>query len=64
MVDPRFKDVKMLICGNDSNAKTKVTNIVKTFVWAGAIDIGGISEARWLEAHTMLWTLVGIALNT
>ena len=63
MVDPTYKGVEMLICGNDKEAKDKVTKILKEFGWKGAIDIGGIEGARWLEALVPLWVRIGIALN-
>lgn len=64
MVDPKFKDVDMLVCGNDADAKQLVVRILKEFGWRGAIDIGGIEEARWLEALVPLWARIGAVLNT
>jgi predicted dinucleotide-binding enzyme len=66
MVNPTFNEGKpeMLICGNDAQAKQKVIGILKEFGWPGAIDIGGIEEARWLETLVPLWVRVGAALNT
>ena len=64
MVDPKFKDVEMMICGNDTAAKQQVTKILKEFGWKGAIDIGGIENAGWLEAFVPLWARVGMSLNT
>ncbi len=64
MVDPTFKDVEMLICGNDAAAKLSVAEILKKFGWKGSIDVGGIEGARWLEALVPLWTRVGLTLNT
>jgi len=63
MVDPTYKGVETLICGNDKAAKEEVTKILKEFGWKGAIDVGGIEGARWLEALVPLWVRVGIALN-
>lgn len=65
-VDPKFSEGKaeMLICGNDKDAKKQIVGILKDFGWPGAIDIGGIEEARWLEALVPLWVRVGTALNT
>src|SRR5207302_3199336 len=45
MVDPKFKDVEMMICGNDPAAKQQVMKILKEFGWKGAIDIGSIENA-------------------
>jgi 8-hydroxy-5-deazaflavin:NADPH oxidoreductase len=64
MVNPRHKDGEMLICGNDAAAKERVANIVKEFGWKGAIDVGGIEGARWLEALVPLWVRVGAKFNT
>ncbi len=63
-IDPKIEGAKMMICGNDSEAKKQVTKILKDFGWAGAIDIGGIENATWLEIMVPLWARVGIALNT
>ena len=38
MVDTTFKDVEMLICGNDAVAKQEVVRILKEFGWKGAIE--------------------------
>ncbi len=63
MVDPTYKEVEMLICGNDAAAKQEVANILKEFGWKGAIDVGGIDGVRWLEALVPLWVRVSIAVN-
>jgi len=63
MVDPTFKDVEMLICGDDAVAKQEVVRILKEFGWKGAIDVGGIDGARWLEAVTPLWVRAAVATN-
>ena len=64
MVDPKHKESEMLICGNDAAAKGQVTKILKEFGWKGAIDVGGIEGARWLEALVPLWVKVAGKLNT
>ena len=53
----------MLICGNDADAKQKVTGILKEFGWP-VIDIGGIEGARLLEPLCVLWVLYGIRSGT
>ncbi len=63
MVDPTYEDIEMLICGNDKAAKQEVTKILKEFGWKGAIDVGGIDGARWLEALAPLRVRVSIAVN-
>jgi 8-hydroxy-5-deazaflavin:NADPH oxidoreductase len=64
MVGPTDKSVEMLICGNDAGAKRQVVSILKEFGWAGAIDLGGITEARWLEAFVPLWVRTSMAVNS
>lgn len=61
MVDPKFSGgaPEMLICGNDAPSKKKVAGILKEFGWPGALDVGSIEGARWLEALVPLWVLVG-----
>lgn len=64
MVNPKHKGGEMLICGNDSAAKEQIARILKEFGWRGAIDVGGIDGARWLEAQVPLWVRAGAKLNT
>lgn len=64
MVNPGDRNAEMLICGNDAEAKKRVGQILKEFGWAGAIDIGGIKEARWLEAFVPLWVRTAASLNS
>lgn len=65
MVDPKFSGgaPQMLIGGNDGAAKKKLIAILKEFGWPGALDLGGIETARWLEAHVPLWVLAGTAVG-
>ena len=65
MVDPKVPGgpPDMLIAGDDAAAKKKVTVILKEFGWPGAIDVGGIDGARWLEASVPLWVRVCTAVN-
>src|SRR5207245_3751669 len=44
MVDPKLKDVEMMICRNDPAAKQQVMIIRTEFGWKGAIDIAGITN--------------------
>ncbi|HTP56488.1 MAG TPA: NAD(P)-binding domain-containing protein [Thermoplasmata archaeon] len=64
-IDPKFAagPVKMLICGNDAAAKKRTEEILKELGWAGALDVGGIDGARWLEALVPLWVRAGATLN-
>lgn len=58
MVNPKFPDgtPDMFICGNNDDAKKKVTEICKDFGWP-TIDLGGIECSRYLEALAMIWIL-------
>jgi len=66
MVNPTFAagPARMWICGNDAGAKRRTEAILRELGWAGALDIGGIDGARWLEAMVPLWVRVGQALGT
>lgn len=62
MVDPKFSDGKpvMFIAGNDDGAKRIVAELISSLGWeGGVVDIGGIEEARYLEALAMLWIHFG-----
>lgn len=63
MVDPRFEGgaPPMLICGEDADAKARTGAILRELGWPGALDVGGIEGARWLEALVPLWVRVGLA---
>ncbi|MFY9716638.1 MAG: NAD(P)-binding domain-containing protein [Thermoplasmata archaeon] len=66
MVDPKIAGgpPRMLICGNDAAAKQRTEAILRELGWGGALDVGGIDGARWLEALVPLWVRAGVALNT
>jgi predicted dinucleotide-binding enzyme len=55
------RGAKMLICGDDAAAKKQVEGILRDAGWAGAIDVGGVQEARWLEAMVPLWVRICVA---
>jgi predicted dinucleotide-binding enzyme len=44
----------MFICGNDTESKKQVKNILTDFGWE-TIDMGGIEMSRLLEPLAMLW---------
>jgi predicted dinucleotide-binding enzyme len=66
MIDPKVAGgpPKMLICGNDADAKLRTERILRELGWGGALDVGGIDGARWLEALVPLWVRAGATLNT
>jgi 8-hydroxy-5-deazaflavin:NADPH oxidoreductase len=65
MVNPHFPGgpPDMFICGDDTTAKQKVTEILTTFGWS-TLDIGGIEGARYLEPLAMVWVVYGFKTNT
>jgi 8-hydroxy-5-deazaflavin:NADPH oxidoreductase len=65
MVDPKFRAgaVRLLIAGDDEAAKKRMDEILKELGWAGAIDVGGIESARWLEALVPLWVRAASAVD-
>ena len=55
----------VLICGNDADAKAKVTMILSEwFGWKSVIDLGDISAARGMEMVMPLWITLWGKLNT
>ena len=56
MLDPDAlgETADMFIAGNDAGAKQEVTAFLESFGWP-VIDLGGIQEARLLEALGMVW---------
>lgn len=66
MVDPAFEQgaPPMLICGNDAAAKERTEAILMELGWPGALDVGDIEAARYLEALVPLWVRVGSVLGT
>jgi 8-hydroxy-5-deazaflavin:NADPH oxidoreductase len=65
MVNPQFAGgirPTMFICGNDSAAKTTVTEILEKFGWETA-DMGPAEAARALEPLCILWCIPGFTRN-
>ncbi len=65
MVAPVFADgqADMFIAGNDVAAKAQVAEILRSFGWRSAIDMGVIEQSYLLEAIAMTWIDYGIARN-
>lgn len=65
MFKPQFPDgpPDMFICGNNAEAKKKVTEVLSAFGWS-TIDIGGIEGARLLEPLAMLWITYAMKTGT
>ncbi len=61
MVQPKFPGgpPDTFFCGNDAEAKIKVTELLTAFGW-NTIDIGGIEGSRLLEPLCLPWVECGI----
>jgi predicted dinucleotide-binding enzyme len=56
MVDPaKGGHPTMLVCGNDTGAKQKVTSLLKDMGWRDILDIGDIKNSRGTEMLLPLW---------
>ena len=62
MVDPDFGGTQptMFICGNDNEAKERVTELLKELGWEIA-DMGKAAGARAIEPLCMLWCIPGLS---
>jgi 8-hydroxy-5-deazaflavin:NADPH oxidoreductase len=65
MFHPKFEcgPPTMFFCGNDSDAKKQVTELLTQFGWE-SIDIGGIEGSRLLEPMCILWVNYGFQSGT
>ena len=61
MVNPHYDQgiPTMFLCGNDLEAKGRVSDIVRLFGWE-PLDCGGIVAARALEPLCILWCIPGL----
>ncbi|QQR78507.1 MAG: NAD(P)-binding domain-containing protein [Candidatus Moraniibacteriota bacterium] len=57
-------DHHLFLSGNDAQAKTKVTEIAKSYGWKHIIDLGDITTARGTEMLLPLWLRLWGALET
>ena len=64
MYKPAFKEGKptMFICGNDADAKEKVSAILTSFGWETE-DMGRVEAARAIEPLCILWCIPGFIRN-
>lgn len=64
MYKPNFKEgtPTMFICGNDEEAKQRVTGILSSFGWETE-DMGGAASARAIEPLCILWCIPGFIRN-
>jgi predicted dinucleotide-binding enzyme len=58
MVDPTQlagADHTVFVCGDDLEAKAKVTELLQSFSWTDVIDLGDITTARGTEMMLPIW---------
>src|ERR687889_771262 len=58
MVDPAQlaeADHTVFVCGDDAEAKAKVTDLLGSFGWTDIIDLGDITTARGTEMLLPIW---------
>jgi predicted dinucleotide-binding enzyme len=54
----------IFVAGDDTDAKALVADVLRSWGWDDVIDLGGIAQARGLEAWLLLWTRLYGALGT
>lgn len=68
MVDPSLAPGAhvMFVCGNDGEAKARVTALLTSFGWPAerVCDLGDISSARATEMYLGLWLRIMMANGT
>ncbi len=66
MVSPQREEgvPDMLIAGNDADAKQWVDDLARAWGWHSTVDMGGIENAYWVEAHAMTWILYAFRNNS
>jgi predicted dinucleotide-binding enzyme len=54
----------VFVCGNDAEAKKRVTALIRDFGWKSVIDLGDITAARATESYLLLWLRLWGVLHT
>ncbi len=54
----------LFVCGNDEGAKTRVTELVRSFGWKDVLDLGDITAARGTEMLLPIWLRLFGVLKT
>jgi len=57
-------DHTIFVCGNDAGAKTKVSDLLKSFGWSDVLDLGDVSQARGPEMYMAMWVRLWGATQT
>ncbi|GER92186.1 hypothetical protein KDW_63480 [Dictyobacter vulcani] len=67
MVDPRQVadgDHHVFVCGNDTQAKAQVNELLTSFGWKNILDMGDITAARGTEMLLPVWLRLWGTLQT
>jgi predicted dinucleotide-binding enzyme len=67
MTDPKLLaggDHSVPICGNDADAKERVTQLLGRFGWTDVIDLGDLTAARAMESYLPIWLRLMQTLET
>ena len=54
----------LFVCGNDADAKGRVSALLREFGWRTIHDLGDIRASRGMEAYLLFWITVSGALKT
>jgi 8-hydroxy-5-deazaflavin:NADPH oxidoreductase len=54
----------VFVSGNDPDAKTRVSDLLRSFGWIDIIDLGNITTARGAEMYLPIWLSLWGALGT
>ena len=57
-------DHEVFLCGNDADAKTRVTELLRSFGWRGVLDLGDITGSRGMEMILPIWLRLMGTLKT
>jgi predicted dinucleotide-binding enzyme len=52
------------LCGNDADAKTRVTELLRSFGWRSVLDLGAITGSRGMEMILPIWLRLMGTLKT
>jgi 8-hydroxy-5-deazaflavin:NADPH oxidoreductase len=66
MTDPKRVggESDVFVCGNDTQAKKRVEELLREFGWNRVIDVGDITASRGTEAYILLWLRLWGVLKT
>ena len=54
----------LFLCGNDADAKARVTELLRSLGWPGVLDLGDLTAARGMEMILPIWLRLMGTLKT